>query len=708
MKKRNIRKRFLALFVVFLMCLQPMLVHAANNGTIGDLKAKRLMMMTDVLKKADEAKASVHALKEAYYNENNKFGYDAYTPASGPEGVQVLVNDIVLTKGHAASSVGVVLEKGVKLILENGYSLKDYKVVCAENAEQAMVLNSPDPNEKVTETKLKVNEKGEILITFDKITFGHTDKETTYWLLLDVVKSSTAESTDKKDMAKTGEADTAENKAVENKVDAAKTGEADAAENKTIKNKVAIANLSKANVTDEKNPIENKEETGTPEPTPASDEKISPYPSENPEPVLTKEFAVSIIWEDADNQDGLRPKEIKFQLYADDKASGETITLNADNGWKHTIKDLPMKTSADAEKEIVYTIKTEAVPAGYTEAIAATGTEAKVTYNHTLELADIVVQNVWNDKENQDGKRPSEIKIQLYANGKAIGDETVLNANNSWKHTFANLDKYDAGKAVSYTIKVVSVPTGYTEAYTTAADGALVVTHTHEVEKADIPVKITWSDSNNQDGIRPANAEVQLYADSKAVGNTVKVTADGQWKYTFEDIDVYAAGKKISYTIKAVNIAKGYTSSVKNTNGEWVITQSHTPEKINVAIEIKWDDDNNKTKDRPTEVKIQLYANGVKQGSEITVKSTANWKYTYKNLAKYKDGKEISYTVKQVNLSTKYKEYVKGYTITNVIATKVAAKTADHAGFVIWIGIMAASVVCMGNVFLYKKRRRTY
>lgn len=139
---------------------------------------------------------------------------------------------------------------------------------------------------------------------------------------------------------------------------------------------------------------------------------------------------------------------------------------------------------------------------------------------------DFEVSILWEDADNQDGKRSPKLELQLYADGKALGDEIILNANNSWKHTFADLDKYVAGKAVAYTVKVVAAPNGYEATYTTATDGVLTATLTYEVEKMDIPVNVSFSDSNNQDGIRPAEVQLQLYANSKA-GQCIK--SDSKW-----------------------------------------------------------------------------------------------------------------------------------------------------------------------------------
>ena len=42
-------------------------------------------------------------------------------------------------------------------------------------------------------------------------------------------------------------------------------------------------------------------------------------------------------------------------------------------------------------------------------------------------LVNKSVTKVWDDNNNQDGIRPAEIKVQLYADGTPVGNETVLN-----------------------------------------------------------------------------------------------------------------------------------------------------------------------------------------------------------------------------------------------------------------------------------------
>src|SRR5699024_2610708 len=54
------------------------------------------------------------------------------------------------------------------------------------------------------------------------------------------------------------------------------------------------------------------------------------------------EVSVKKAWDDKDNQDGIRPDSIEVQLYADGKEAGDPVTLNADNKWTTTWKDLDL------------------------------------------------------------------------------------------------------------------------------------------------------------------------------------------------------------------------------------------------------------------------------------------------------------------------------------------------------------------------------
>ena len=202
-------------------------------------------------------------------------------------------------------------------------------------------------------------------------------------------------------------------------------------------------------------------------------------------------------------------------------------------------------------KEITYSVE-EVVPEGYT-ASYNTETEGKtiITNTHTPEETIYSVEKVWSDNENQDGKRPEDIKIQLKANGNNKGDLVALNTENGWKYTWSNLPKYENGKEITYTVEE-QVPEGYTVSYDTTATGKTIITNTHTIEETTYSVEKVWNDNENQDGKRPTNVQVQLKSNGNNEGATITLNSENNWKYTWENLPKYNNGKEITSTVEEV------------------------------------------------------------------------------------------------------------------------------------------------------------
>ena len=94
-----------------------------------------------------------------------------------------------------------------------------------------------------------------------------------------------------------------------------------------------------------------------------------------------------------------------------------------------------------------------------------------------------------------------------------------------------------------------------------------------------------------------------------------------------------------------------------------MITNTHKPETIEVSGTKTWDDNNNAHKNRPESIIIYLSADGeVVETKTVTEKD--NWTYEFKGLDKYKDGKEIKYTISEEKVAG-YTTEVKGYDVEN-------------------------------------------
>ena len=78
----------------------------------------------------------------------------------------------------------------------------------------------------------------------------------------------------------------------------------------------------------------------------------------------------------------------------------------------------------------------------------------------------------------------------MFANGKLINSTNLTEAN-GWKFTFPDLDVYEDGKVINYTIAEVSVE-GYTVLITNGTAYLWNVTNTHIPEVTELNVTKVW------------------------------------------------------------------------------------------------------------------------------------------------------------------------------------------------------------------------
>lgn len=284
----------------------------------------------------------------------------------------------------------------------------------------------------------------------------------------------------------------------------------------------------------------------------------------NPDTVI---LSGTKVWKDNNNQDGKRTRSVKVQILKNDKEVVQEIEVSEKTGWKFESKKLPQYENG---KLIKYTVK-ETAMTEY-KATITTDKDGKytITNEYTPEKIAVSGQKTWIDNNDQDRIRPASVTVALLANGKETGKTAIATAETGWKYEFTELDRYQNGKAIEYTVKEVGVPTGYT-----ATETGMNVTNTHTPEKTSVKVKKIWKDEDNKDGIRPASITVKLLADGKETGQTATVSETSGWTYEFTGLDRYQEGKEITYTIDEAELPKGYTKAVDG----YTITNTYTPEK---------------------------------------------------------------------------------------------------------------------------------
>ena len=365
--------------------------------------------------------------------------------------------------------------------------------------------------------------------------------------------------------------------------------------------------------------------------------------------VLT-EIVVTKVWDDNNDINGNRPNDIVLHLSnGTEDAVQPTKVENEDGSWTYTYTNLAVYD--EEGNAITYTL-TEDTVLGYTDGVVEGDQENGFTVTNTLELTSATVTKVWDDADNQDGKRPESLTVTL-----SDGTEVTLSDDNDWTATVENLPKYKNGEEVEYTWSEDSVE-GYKLTGTVVEETETTLTNTHEVEKTSIEVTKVWDDESNKEGFRPSEITIKLLANGEEFA-TATLTGEGnEWTYTFEDLDVYADGEEIEYTIDEVEV-----ENYKTTINGYTITNSRKVEKTLIDVSKVWDDEDNIEGFRPESITVELLANG-KVVATATLTSEEGWAYTFEDLDVYADGEEIEYTIEEVEVEN-YKTTINGYTITN-------------------------------------------
>ena len=371
------------------------------------------------------------------------------------------------------------------------------------------------------------------------------------------------------------------------------------------------------------------------------------------------------MWSDNNDNAGKRPSKVTIILYKDGKQyKTQDLTIsnvNAGNAseWDYTFTNLPIYKD-DGKTEINYTIDEKPVDDCYVKTVDG------FTITNTYSVTSVSGSKTWDDAEDQDGKRPESITINLLADGTKVDSKTVTpDANGSWKWSFDHLAEYKNKKKIVYTITEDEV-TGYT----TEVNG-YNVTNTYTPELTTISGAKTWDDNKDQDGLRPTSIHIQLLAGGNAVeGQSKDVTANDGWAWSFTNLPKYAGGQKITYTVEETQVA-GYDAPTYD-KAHLNVTNKHTPEKTSRSIKKEWKDSENQDGIRAKEVEIILNKKVGDKNSEVdTVKLNAEnrWAASFGELPVYEKGLKIEYSFSEKNID--------GYEIT--IAKDVKDETAYTA-----------------------------
>lgn len=185
-------------------------------------------------------------------------------------------------------------------------------------------------------------------------------------------------------------------------------------------------------------------------------------------------------------------------------------------------------------------------------------------------------------------------------------------------------------------------------------------------ESTEVSFTVTknWDDDNNRDGIRPGANDFAsklhlMNGETEVTGVVPSVVDNNDGTYTvkYTNLAKNAAGTPITYSVKE-DAVSGYTTDNNTALNGGVITNTHTPERTNVVVTKKWDDNNNQDRVRPGAdefaSKLHLLADGTEVDgvtAEVVDNNDGTYTVTYSDILKYENGNIIVYGITEDDIA---------------------------------------------------------
>ncbi|MGL5436497.1 MAG: Cna B-type domain-containing protein [Lachnospiraceae bacterium] len=365
-----------------------------------------------------------------------------------------------------------------------------------------------------------------------------------------------------------------------------------------------------------------------------------------------------------------KPEDITLTLYrypgsntgAAEVVEAELVWTKNASGmtWTYVFKETtqPFYRYATNGQMFTYYVMEDAdsAPAYETPDGKITGSGAGSTDSYTwtinmtnkLKTTELEAVKKWEDNDNSYGTRPTEITVELqrklagqedseYKQVFEPGTEDVwqktISGDDGWRISFTGLPKYEVvdkengPEAVAYQYRAVEVnPDGGYESTQETEGGTTTITNT--LKSGNITVTKRWSDSNDQDGIRPQEVKVQLFATTTGkTDDGIPVMADGaeavvtlseangwtdgwqglpthnsdgeEYKYFVVELPDTSTGETLSWY--TVGYSTDFTDDVlgepleqnilviPETDGKNIyITNSYVPKTMTITVEKQW------------------------------------------------------------------------------------------------------------------------
>lgn len=280
----------------------------------------------------------------------------------------------------------------------------------------------------------------------------------------------------------------------------------------------------------------------------------------------TTSLGVNKVWNDADNQDGIRPDSITVHLVKNGVKTNQSATLSVANNWSNANAFIKLPVYENGMK-ITYGVQ-EDVPSGYTV------TTDGVDKNHDITLTNTHHPNnkkVWFSKQSLGGQELAGATMRLTG---TLDDTTKTFAARTW--TSDDSQQSFTLEPGTYTLTETKAPAGYTKADDIVfrvdtgtdsklqvrirqSDGSYVAADDSLITMVDAyqPHRVAIAKNSLTDGITNiAGATMSVTGrtlDGKSVNSITWTTKQGQ----SQQLDLQPG----TYTLSETNPPAGYTKA---------------------------------------------------------------------------------------------------------------------------------------------------
>ena len=277
----------------------------------------------------------------------------------------------------------------------------------------------------------------------------------------------------------------------------------------------------------------------------------------------------------------------------------------------------------------------------------------KVEFKNADDLKKIEVKVINNKTNSEITSKSNAIKNSakwnetsktLAFSGITLDKDEVLNI----KYNAELVETHKDGEFKPLNAKAVLYPKGKVAEPNNVLN--FIIPNVKDMKTVNLTINKQWVGNKVPAGVD--SVKFNIYKGSTALNEVEEVKASEGWTTTVKGLPRYKDGKAINYTVKevaGVNYElKDSKKPVTDNNGNITFTEiNKNTEKINFKVVKMW---GNTPGELQFNTNVQLYKNGNKERDQVELTANDNWETSFEGLPKYdEDGKEITYTVKEVN-----------------------------------------------------------